>query len=69
MKLLLRHSSSFLRKSLTRIQQGFQNCVTRDVIGEKTEVDVSRKKLLVGGMFSHQCLKLVTFSRLKLGLR
>ena len=65
----LQHSSSFLRKSLIRIQQGFQNCTTRDLIEEKTGVKFSREKLLDGEKFSHRCLILVTFPRINLGLR
>ena len=35
--------------------------ITMITYREKNRVKVSRGKLLVGGKFSHQCLKLVTF--------
>ena len=38
------------------------------LIEEKAGVKVGQGKLLVRGKFSHQCIKLITFPRINLGL-
>ena len=38
------------------------------LVEEKAGVKVSQGKLLVRGTFSHQCIKLITFPRINLGL-
>ena len=54
MRLLLQHFSNFFRKSLIRIQQGFQNCATRylnQILLNVNKYRISSKVVLIWNNF------------------